>query len=418
MGPFLEKLPSIRHLKIIRPASIPSPLHEIIHSIASYCPQLVSLSATRAKPSVVNGIHPPVKESTLIGLRHLDLQRSGLSVLQLETVLKRCPNLRTLIVDSQDDMGKGKETLARHCPKIQHFSLCYQPPHTLYLPIPLPSDDDDIAEDEGNYQGDCIALKGLWIHGFHARFFLDQTHLHYLRLEQYRKWGTLDVTTCTTITQLVQQNVNTLEHIDLGSDVDMLHTLCESLPSMSNLKSFRFSFDGRTRAFVDNSSPVDLLEKIGKVASSHPTLTSIHITVIAIGLKSSVLSAMSRIPLLKQLHMCYRVIAPADLEALFHNASSLEHVTLTARHLEITNKMFVELAKLNLDHASFFSDRTTTMSALGLRHFVDQHAGALYRMSIMGNIQPDDDGKCLDYAREKLGERFNYGNPCPFFEYT
>lgn len=321
-------------------------------------------------------------------------------------------------MDVQEDMGETKMIVARHCPKIQHFSICHQPVHTLFLPIPLPSNIEEDEEEGYHHQGDCISLRGLWIQGEQAHLFLDQTRLHYLRLEQYRRWTNLDTAMCTAITQLLRQNISTLEHIDLGSDVDMLHALCQSLPSMSNLKSFRFSFDGRTRAFVDNSSPEDLLEKISNIASSHPTLTSIHITVIAIGLKSSVLSAMSRIPLLKQLHMCYRVIKPADLEDLFHNASYLEHLTLTATHLGITHKMFVALAKLNLNQAFFFSDRTTTMSALGLRHFVDQHAGALEKMSIMGNIQPDDDGDCVDYARVELGERFDYGNPCPFFEYT
>ncbi|KAI7874420.1 hypothetical protein K492DRAFT_174505 [Lichtheimia hyalospora FSU 10163] len=155
---------------------------------------------------------------------------------------------------------------------------------------------------------------------------------------------------------------------------------------------------------------MNMLQQITKLTCNHPTLMSISLDIFAIRLDSPIIYHVANVPYLKEIRVTASKIPSSTMEILFEKATSLERITLWASPLTLTETMFIALAKLRLRELNITSAgmQGTTMNATGLRHFIDHHAGALDKITITGNIIPDDDSQCITYGDQKLGNRFKY----------
>lgn len=411
LGRYLTQLPRLIHLAITRPAGAPSPSSKFIRAILAYSPRLVSISLTRDErsgelPRDLSLLH--ARHSFSINLRHLDMVDFSMYIHSLEPVLRNCPNLRSLVADMGAEIQQEMAILARWCPRIRHL---YFPSEYGKGPIHISSAyyAEDYNDDDGATTAKAISLRSLWIQCKMAQHFLDQKRIKYLHLDHYTLFGYIP-TPPTSVDTLITQNSSTLESVDLEFEIEVLHTFIKSFVSMGNLKSVRLIFRCLGAGFRDYQAALAMLEEMSRVASSHAGIKSVSLVATFSSLDSALMSVMAQIPHLRQIEVYTPVIDSSLFALLCEHASDLETMKLWACPLNLTEDMFFLLARKRLHHLHFrsSSSQPSTMSGKGLRYLIDHCESSLDTMAIMGTIQPDDDGACIDYAHRKLGSRFKH----------
>ncbi|KAI7881129.1 hypothetical protein K492DRAFT_207081 [Lichtheimia hyalospora FSU 10163] len=421
LGSYLAEISELLHLKVITPKGIPWS-SEYILSILSFCRHMASISITGiAYPDTPANLPFPRSSQKLTHthLQHLDASALDMSVIQLEDVLRYCPNLKSLVAMEEDDVIEEKAILIRYCPKLRH--LYYRRRIMRYETQPMISYDgkEEEKEEDEELKTNGISLQSLEITDPVVQHFLEQRRIKHLRILRFGETKIITESIWTSIEQLVNQNTSTLQsvylHFPLGND--RLHRLIQLLETMASLKSIHLSFHYKSPVPVDwlqeptEFVTTDMVQKIGNMASMHPTLQSIGLSLSADVLDADFISAMTRIPHLKQTELCVVMTPePGILQELFEQATDLERINLMVHsQLNITKNMFKALAKLRLHQLRLVSgNERSTMNTVGFRYFIDRHAGPLHAITISSKIKLDQESTCISYASQKWGDRLNY----------
>lgn len=242
-------------------------------------------------------------------------------------------------------------------------------------------------------------------------WLLDQRHIKVLHLASAQQhW--LQATS-SSVQQLINQNVHMLEVVDLSLPVNPLHALVPLFRFMNKLKSLQLHFKYDRQ--VVYSTMIGILGQISGMASQHPMLQSISLSITLIPGNApfvihdaTIVHTIASITHLKQIKVVSWEIKPNDLVILFEEAKDLEQITLNMSPLIITEPLFIALARLPLHTLELVSGRGGSWNDNGLKHFIDHHTGPLMTMSLRGNIRNDRNSASITYAYQKLGTRFQF----------
>lgn len=412
LGRDLQKMSSLSHLKIINPRAIPlSP--QFLRVVLYHCENLVSMTITaRGFTQSRHHLHlPHVPESMTTKLEHLDVVDCRLSIANLRPLLEDCPKLKFLAVMKEGNMEENKTALAECCPKLQH--LHYRPWLARGHILAIPKSDDVVGAEykEGQRVTGGICLHGLYIDVTDAHDFLDQWRIKVLRLASEQQHWLQD--TSSTVEQLIIQNLHTLEILDLSLPVNPFQALVPLFKFMDKLKLLQLHFKYERQ--VVYSTMLGILGQISGMASRHPTLQSISLSITPfpgnapfVTHGATIVHTIASIAHLKQIEIVLWEIKADDLALLFEKARNLERITLNLSPLIITERMFTALASLPLHTLVLVSGRVGSLNDNGLIQFIDHHAGPLMKMSLRGDIRNDRNSASITYAYQKLGTRFQF----------
>ncbi|KAJ8656593.1 hypothetical protein O0I10_007670 [Lichtheimia ornata] len=411
LGRCLGKLPQLSYLKISPDIFIPVTT-TFIKNILRHSPNITYLSiggatefialsngqfATRAPASRCTDLRLLSPPSSCINLQYLDVRGCEITIVDLEKVLLGCICLKFLGVRNEGDKVQNRAIMDKCCHNLRQ--LCYLPYN--FQPVTACYDEIDDRQPVSN----TISLRALDIDVTDAGRFIDQSNLKHLSL--LHCYG--DLMPNDHPWDIFYQNRHSLNSIGLALGVAEVEAYISSLGSFQHLTSLHLYLSEVTLS-------TDIFNQLQDMAQQHPSLQSIALSIAPIPLENQIrmnsakVSSIARIPHLRRIDILSWRVHGLSLLQLFSIATVLQHIEVHMAPLQVTSPMFLALARLPLVTLVLSSEGYRLLGILdndGLSYFVDHHAGPLAVMTVTGNFHVDKPtAKTLEYAREKLGNRF------------
>lgn len=360
-----------------------------VRHMISTCPtSLISLSVDRCIYGPVHSIQRPITNSVIETLHLSDVY----SLPEFFAILDHCPNVTQLSVDTTHHFHP---VILPYCSRLTHFRWCMGArPWSCYS--------------SSSTQDDDAALYGLDVEAKDLELFMQRSfqHLRFLGLHSVRYLGQRAM-----LLRILEQAQPTLNHAYLGLNPSTAEGgVLEALRRLHSLQSLHMTLE-LNEPWHDRILP--LLHGIQDIAhaASHTMET------IALDLpfpilkdlddKADVLVSMGLIPFLKKVRIDVSNVQEPSLLAFLLRANELRDLTIESVKPIFSYRLLSAIATVmpHLRHLKIAY--CPQIEAAGIRQLADHHNNNNKQQGLSLTFvccQFDDNGACVQYAKERLGK--------------
>lgn len=382
-----------------------------IRYMISICPtSLVSLSVDRGRQqfsipattttSTITPTTTTTTTTTITTITNSAIETLHLSDVyslpELFAILDHCPKLTQLSVDTTHQFHPA---ILPYCSRLTHFRWCMGARPWIHSSSSMQQQDDDAPKEK--------SLYGLDIEAKDLELFMQRSfqHLRFLGLHSVRYLGQRAM-----LLRILEQAQPTLNHAYLGLNPSTAEGgVLNALHRLHCLQSLHMTLE-LNEPWHDRILP--LLHGIQDIAhaSSH-TMESIALDVPFPILKdlddkADVLVSMGLIPFLKKVRMDVSNVQETSLLAFLERADELRDLTIESVKPIFSYRLLSAIASAMPHLRHFKISYCPQIEAAGIRRLADHHHHHNQQGLSLTFVccQFDDNGACVQYAKEKLGK--------------
>lgn len=355
------------------------------YMISLFPTSLISLSLDRCLYGTAFDISTHITNSIIRSLHLSDVY----SLPEFFDILNHCPKLTQLSVDTTHQLHPA---ILPYCSRLTHFRWRMGGRPWMYS-IQEEDDEDDTMEKP---------LYGLDIEARDLELFMQRSfqHLHFLGLHSVRYLGQRAM-----LLRILEQALPTLHHAYLGLNPSTAQGgVLTALHQLHSLQSLHMTLE-LNEPWHDRILP--LLHGIQDIVHASPVMNFIALNVPFpilkdIDDKADVLVSMGLIPFLKRVRMDVSNVLETSLLAFLERANELEDLTIESVKPLFSCRLFSAITAMNhLRHLKI--SYCPLVEAAGIRRLADHHATTSLSLTFVC-CQFDDNGACVQYAKERLGK--------------